>query len=178
MDDNFTTWEQQFLSNFTSYIISHLAWASCDFWRHAATIFGIGDSYPWKLQEALLGGESKLSRLHFSMIHDINSPPRHQDDIGATLDDTFFIWTLQLFLWRSYCSPFQYCHMIFSHADHYTSDPANSHWLHHGSSGMSPGFMVEPQTRPVQIIWLHHEARNGTRNEARNGARDTCKTQS
>ena len=36
------------------------------------------------------GGESKLSRLHFSMIHDINSPPRHQDDIGATLDDTFF----------------------------------------------------------------------------------------
>lgn len=53
-------------------------------------IFGIGDSYPWKLQEALLGGESKLSRLHFSMIHDINSPPRHQDDIGATLDDTFF----------------------------------------------------------------------------------------
>lgn len=65
----------------------------------------------------------------------------------------FFIWTLQLFLRRSYCSPFQYCHMIFSHADHYTSDPANSHWL-------------------------HHEARNGTRNEARNGVRDTCKTQS
>jgi hypothetical protein len=63
--------------------------ASCDFWRHAATIFGIGDSYPWKLQEALLGGESKLSRLHFSMIHDINSPPRHQDDIGATLDDIY-----------------------------------------------------------------------------------------
>ena len=90
----------------------------------------------------------------------------------------FFIRTLQLFLRRNYCSPFQYCHMIFSHADHYTSDPANSHWLHHGASGMSPGFMVEPQTRPVQIIWLHHEARNGTRNEARNGARDTCKTQS
>lgn len=53
------------------------------------TIFGIGDSYPWKLQEALLGGESKLSRLHFSMIHDINSPPRHQDDIRATLDDIY-----------------------------------------------------------------------------------------
>jgi hypothetical protein len=65
-----------------------LTWASCDFWRHAATIFGIGDSYPWKLQEVLLG-ESKLSRLHFSMIHDINSPSRHQDDIGATLDDIY-----------------------------------------------------------------------------------------
>ena len=34
-------------------------------------------------------GEFILSVLHFSMIHDTNFPPRHQDDIGATLDDIY-----------------------------------------------------------------------------------------
>lgn len=139
--------------------------------RYHATFF----AYPSANIGAAMWHVSFSPVLLFHIIHDTNSPPRHQDDIRATLDDTFFPMNFATFLRRSYCSPFQYCHMIFSHTDHYTSDPANSHWLHHGASGMSPGFMVEPQTRPVQIIWLHHEARNGTRNEARNGARDTCK---
>ena len=149
--------------------------------RHHATFF----AYPSANIGAAMWHVSFSPVLLFHIIHDTNSPPRHQDDIRetlddiyTTLDDTFFYMNFATFLRRSYCSPFQYCHMIFSHADHYTSDPANSHWLHHGASGMSPGFMVEPQTRPVQIIWLHHEARNGTRNKAKNGARDTCKTQS
>ena len=34
-------------------------------------------------------GEFILSVLYFSMIHDTNFPPRHQDDIGATLDDIY-----------------------------------------------------------------------------------------
>jgi len=34
-------------------------------------------------------GEFNFFLLRFSMIHDINSLPRHQDDIGATLDDIY-----------------------------------------------------------------------------------------
>ena len=74
----------------------------CDIMRHHATFF----AYPSANIGAAMWHVSFSPVLLFHIIHDTNSPPRHQDDIRATLDDTFFPMNFATFLRRSYCSPF------------------------------------------------------------------------
>ena len=54
--------------------------------RHHATFF----AYPSANIGAAMWHVPFSPVLLFHIIHDTNSPPRHQDDIRATLDDTFF----------------------------------------------------------------------------------------
>ena len=77
------------LSFFYIFIIAHLDFGVLRLLATRGDDFRDRGFISVEITRGVAGGESKLSRLHFSMIHDINSPPRHQDDIGATLDDIY-----------------------------------------------------------------------------------------
>ena len=74
-----------FYPSFTSYMIAHL---DLGVLRHYATSCDIF-AYPSANIGAAMWQVSFSPVLLFHIIHDTNSPPRHQDDIRATLDDIY-----------------------------------------------------------------------------------------
>ena len=77
------------LSSFTSYMIAHLGLGVLRLLATRGDDFRDRGFISVAITKGVAGVSSTFSCCIFRMIHDISFPSRHQDDIGATLDDIY-----------------------------------------------------------------------------------------
>ena len=157
MDDNFTTWERQFWSSFTSSIIAHLDLGVLRLLATCGDDFGDRGFISVEITRGVAGVSSAFSCCIFRMIHDINSPSRHQDDIGATLDDIYT--TLDdTFFHMNFASVIMLCRdkrnrkapVVLS-----TDASISFHRIHDTTSSPGHGWDILGHTRTFQDILGH-----------------------